>query len=167
MAEEAEENFQRKNEARMKKIQKDMLLKAMTEAKKKKKLASKINGKILARQVIRQAYYLVTIFDYFSVTSLKVLQLISTYIKNTIFDQAKYFSVLKLAPKIKYWGMEGLVTKFHNIKTFIIDFYTASVDVNTFLLTFQTTLEHLVLRNFAVEFGKALVGIKLDKLKSL
>lgn len=93
--------------------------------------------------------------------------MISTYIKNTIFDQAKYFSVLKLAPKIKYWGMEGLVTKFHNIKTFIIDFYTASVDVNTFLLTFQTTLEHLVLRNFAVEFGKALVGIKLDKLKSL
>jgi hypothetical protein len=57
----------------MKKIQKDMLLKAMTEAKKKKKLASKINGKILARQVIRQAYYLVAIFDYFSVTSLKVL----------------------------------------------------------------------------------------------
>jgi len=79
----------------------------------------------------------------------------STFIKNNIFEKANCFGCLDLAPKGRYWGMDGLITKFHHIVHFRIDFFIASVDINTFLRVFEPTLATLDFRNLNVDFTKA------------
>ncbi len=79
----------------------------------------------------------------------------STFIKNNIFDNADFFGCLDLVKKGRYWGMDGLITKFHHIAHFRIDFFIASVDINVFLKAFEQTIVTLVFKNLHVDFTKA------------
>jgi hypothetical protein len=121
----------------MKSIHLIILEKAMLKAKKDNLIKSKQNAKLLSCKVIREPCYLINILNFFSITELLTFQLMSTYIKNLIFDNADSFGCLNLAKKVRYWGMDGLITKFHHIVHFNIDFFIASVDINVFLKVFE------------------------------
>lgn len=68
-------------------------------------------------------------FCYLSAVYIEQLKRISTYTKNVIYDNLEYFHSLDIVKNVRYWGMDGLVTKFTNIKHLSIDFYIASVEI--------------------------------------
>ena len=114
-----------------------ILEKAMLKAKKDNLIKSRLNAKVLAAKIIREPCFLIKILNFFSITELMKFQLMSTYSKNIIYDNADSFGCLILAKKVRYWGMDGLISKFHNIVHFSIDFFIASVDINVFLKVFE------------------------------